>query len=78
MMDFQERYRVFSNNSQQELEKEQQTLLAPLQQKLMKAIKDVGEENGYTYIFNSGALLHMGADAKDANGQVKAKLGITN
>ncbi|HMM03628.1 MAG: OmpH family outer membrane protein [Prevotella sp.] len=78
MMDFQERYRVFSNNSQQELEKEQQTLLAPLQQKLMKAIKDVGEENGYTYILNSSTLLHVGADAKDANGQVKAKLGITN
>ncbi|GAB6121827.1 OmpH/Skp family outer membrane protein [Dysgonomonas termitidis] len=78
MTDFQERYRVFSNNSQQELEKEQQALMAPLQQKLMKAIKDVGAENGYTYILNSASLLHMGTAAKDANGQVKAKLGITN
>lgn len=78
MMEFQERYRVFSNNSQQELQKEQQELLAPLQEKLVKAIKDVGDESGYAYVFNAGSLLYIGAEAKDANGQVKAKLGITN
>ncbi|WP_029904682.1 OmpH family outer membrane protein [Prevotella sp. 10(H)] len=78
IQDFQERYRTYVQNSQQEIEKEQQTLLAPLQQKLMKAIKDVGDENSYTYIISANALLHVGTGAIDANPQVKAKLGITN
>ncbi|MFV0535968.1 MAG: OmpH family outer membrane protein, partial [Dysgonomonas sp.] len=72
------RYQTFVQSSQQELEKEQQTLLAPLQQKMMKAIKDVGDENGYSLILNSNAILHVGADVKTANDQVKTKLGITN
>jgi len=73
----QERYRIFAQNSQQELQNEQRALLTPLEEKMMKAIKDVGNELGYT-IFNSEAVLHVGSDIIDANPQVKAKLGITN
>jgi len=78
VQDLHSRYQTFVQSSQQELEKEQQTLLAPLQQKMMKAIKDVGDENGYSLILNSNAILHVGADIKNANDQVKTKLGITN
>ncbi len=78
VQDLHSRYQTFVQSSQQELEKEQQTLLAPLQQKMMKAIKDVGDENGYSLILNSNAILHVGADVKNANDQVKTKLGITN
>lgn len=77
--DLQARYQTFLQTSQQEYEKEQQTLITPLQEKLRKAITDVGSENGYTYIFNAGALLYRDSSkAVDAGSKVKAKLGITN
>ena len=76
--DLQTRYQTFVQSSQQELEKEQQTLITPLQDKLRKAIKDVGDENGYTYILNAATLLHVSSSAVDAGPKVKTKLGIAN
>ena len=77
--DLQNRYQTFLQTSQQEYEKEQQALITPLQEKLRKAIKDVGDENGYTYIFNAAATLYTSPTAAvDAAPKVKAKLGITN
>lgn len=76
--DLESRYETYLRSSQEELEKLQMSLITPLQDKLRKAIKDVGDENGYTYIFNSAALLHFGSNAVDAGPKVKAKLGITN
>lgn len=72
------RYQTFMQKSSTELEQEQQALMAPLQQKIRQAIKEVGDENGYTYIFDATTLLHVSATATDANAKVKAKLGITN
>ncbi|WP_165020184.1 MULTISPECIES: OmpH family outer membrane protein [unclassified Dysgonomonas] len=71
-----ERYESFVQTSQAELEKAQQEEYAPLQQKLRTAIKEVGDENNYTYIADAAMFLHIGAHAADANKQVKAKLGI--
>ncbi|WP_101690234.1 OmpH family outer membrane protein [Dysgonomonas massiliensis] len=71
-----ERYRTFVEKSQVEFEQEQQKLLAPLQQKMMNAIKTVGDENGYTYIISREALLYTSSSAIDASAKVKAKLNI--
>jgi outer membrane protein len=76
--DLRARYETFVQSSNQDMEKEHQTLVAPVQEKLRNAIKAVGDENGYTYIFNAGALLHVGSSAVDAGPKVKTKLGITN
>ena len=77
--DLQTRYQTFLQTSQQEYEKEQQSLITPLQEKLRGAIKTVGDESGYTYILNAGALLYSSpSNAVDAGSKVKAKLGITN
>lgn len=76
--DLRSRYDIFVRNSQQEMSNEEKTLLAPLEQKMMNAIKEVGDENGYTFVFNSTSIVHVGADAHDANPKVKTKLGITN
>lgn len=78
LQDLQSRFNIFVQNSQRDMEKERRTLLVPLEDKLMKAIKEVGDENGYSFIFNSGAILHVGSDVFDANPQVKTKLGISN
>ena len=74
----QERIQTRQENAQAEFSKEQQTLIAPLQEKMMKAIKEVGDENGFQYVFDSAALLYTGSSAIDASKQVKTKLGIVD
>lgn len=71
------RFNSYVETSSAEFEKKRQSLLTPLQEKLMKAIKEVGDENNYTYILEAGALMYIGSSAIDANKAVKAKLGIT-
>lgn len=73
----QERFENFRQTSQIELQQEQQASVAPLHTKLQNAIKEVGDEHNYTYIFDSGSLLYVSTSAVDANKLVKAKLGIT-
>lgn len=72
----QERYEAYLQQSQGEFEQEQQKLVAPLQEKLMNAIKAVGDENGYSYIISREALMYVGSSATDASAKVKAKLNI--
>jgi outer membrane protein len=76
--DLESRYETYMRSSQEELDKLQMSLITPLQDKLKKAIKDVGDENSSTFIFDSSALLHLGSNAVDVAPKVKAKLGITN
>ena len=73
-----ERYQAFMQNSEKELQELQQKLIAPVQEKLQKAIQSVGEEKGYTYIFDlsSGTVAYHSPTAIDANPLVKTKLGI--
>lgn len=76
--DMQQRYSVYMQQSAQEFEREQQQLIAPLREKFARVVKEVGDENGYSYILSTGALLYMSPSAVDAGPQVKAKLGITD
>lgn len=73
-----ERYQLFVQNSQKETQELQQKLLAPVYQKINDAIKAVGDEKGYTYIFDlaAGNILYHSTSATDATSFVKAKLGI--
>ncbi len=73
-----ERYQTFMQNSQKEIQELQQKLIAPVQEKLQKAIQSVGEEKGYTFILDlaSGSVAYHSPAAIDANPLVKAKLGI--
>ena len=74
----QERYQMFLQNSQKEMEELRQKLLAPVQQKIVNAIKSVGDEKGYTYVFDlaAGNLVYVSTTAEDATPLVKTKLGI--
>lgn len=71
-----ERFESFSQTSQIEIQQLQQSLVTPLHQKLQGAIKDVSDENGYTYVFDSSSLLYTSPSAVDASKLVKTKLGI--
>jgi outer membrane protein len=76
--DLESRYETYMRTSQEGYERLQQSLVMPLQEKLRKAIKDVGDESGYAYILNEAALLYRSTGAVDAGPKVRAKLGITD
>jgi outer membrane protein len=74
--DIRERMDNFVQVAQQDVQKKQQELLQPIQQKLHDAITSVGNEKGYTYIVDPAALLFTGTNAIDATPFVKTKLGL--
>jgi len=72
----QERFQSYSQTSDAEFQQLRQNLLTPVQQKLQQAIKTVGDEQGYTYILEVGAVPYISTKAVDAAPFVKTKLGI--
>jgi len=70
------RYQTFMQTAQQDMQKQQETLLAPIQQKLVNAIQAVGAEGGYAGIIDAATLLYKGNNIEDVSAKVKAKLGI--
>lgn len=76
IQDIQGRMDNFVQVAQQDVQKKQQELLQPIQQKLQEAITQVGEEHGYTYIVDPAALLYKSPNAVDATSFVRAKLGL--
>ena len=76
LQEMQQRIQLFYQTAEQDIQKKQQELLAPVHEKMAKAIKTVGERENYTYIFDSAAMVHIGTDAIDATPAVKKELGI--
>lgn len=76
LQEMQQRIQLFYQTAEQDIQKKQQELLTPVHERMAKAIKAVGEREGYTYIFDSAAMVHIGADANDAMPAVKKELGI--
>jgi outer membrane protein len=74
--DLRTRMENFVPMAEDEIKKKQNDLVAPLWEKIKKAIKEVGDENGYTYITPPEVMLYMGSTAIDATDKVKAKLGL--
>lgn len=76
LQEMQQRIQLFYQTAEQDIQRKQQELLTPVHEKMTKAIKAVGEREGYTYIFDSAAMVHIGNDAIDATPSVKKELGI--
>ena len=76
LQEMQQRIQLFYQTAEQDIQKNQQDLLAPVHEKMTRAIKAVGERENYTYIFDSAAMVHIGNDAIDATPAVKKELGI--
>jgi outer membrane protein len=68
----------FRQTASQDLQRQQQQLAAPIQQRVTDAIQAVGQEGGFTFIFpqEPGLLLYQGTDVIDVTAQVKTKLNI--
>lgn len=74
--ELQQRIQRFQQTAQEDLARQQQTLLAPIQEKLTNAIKKVGANSGYTFIFPKGVAIYSGTDVVDCTDAVKAELGL--
>jgi outer membrane protein len=79
LIDMQKRIQDFQANAQTQLQNKQNEVFQPIYLKVDKAIKDVGKENGFFYVFDvaKGALLYFD-EAKSINvmSLVKTKLGL--
>ena len=74
----QQKIQNFQQMASQDLQKQQETLLAPITEKIQQAIQAVGAEGGYTFIYDLSipCVVYTGTGAEDVTPQVKAKLGI--
>jgi len=77
IMTIQQRIQTTYETAKQDVQKKQQELLAPIHEKMAKAIQKVGEDQAYTYIFDSSvSTVYVGKDAANLMDPVKKELGI--
>ncbi len=79
LADLQQRAYEFQQSVNQRVQQKQAELFDPIRKKAIDAIKKVGEQNGYIYIFDisGGALLYYSSASQDVLPLVKKELGIT-
>jgi outer membrane protein len=79
LIDLNRRIQEFQQNAQEQLQNKQVELFQPIYSKVDKAIKEVGKENGFLYVFDvaKGSLLYFD-ETKSTNvtALTKAKLGL--
>lgn len=76
IQELESRIQQFRATAQQDIQRQQQQLMAPIEEKIQTAIKAVGSENGYTFIFPDVLPLYVGTDVIDVTPLVKTKLGL--
>ena len=79
LQELQEKGMQFQQDAQQQLQKSYADMMEPIYKKIEDAIKAVGQEGGYTYIFDSNRteIPYVNeAQSTDVTAAVKAKVGI--
>jgi len=76
--DLQYRIQSFEQTAQEDLQKKRVEFFTPVQEKALAAVNTVAEENGFTYIFDSGmgSIVYSSPDSQDILPLVKTKLGL--
>jgi outer membrane protein len=79
LQDLQKRIQEFEQNVNEKLQKSQQDKLKPINDKYLKAVKEVAQGNGYTYIIDivQGSVAYYPEGQNDVTDLVMKKLGIT-
>ena len=75
-MQMQQRIQSFVELAQQELQSVNEQLMAPIYEKAKTTVDEVAKSNGFTYVFDAGAIIYMAPEAIDLMPMVKSKLGI--
>ncbi len=79
LQDLAQRGEEFQQDANQQIQRRQEELFIPIQQKVLEAIRAVGEEQGLIYIFDLSAtsIPYINeSQSVDATPLVKTKLGI--
>lgn len=76
IMELEERISEFQQNAQNEIQQKENELMAPMINRLTKAIELVGKDNEFTYIYDTsaGSILYKGG--QDVTPLVKAQLEL--
>lgn len=79
LQDLQQRIQDYSDKINQQLQDKQQELLKPINDKYLKAVKEVATANGYSYIIDivSGAVAYYPEGTNDVTNLVMKQMGIT-
>ncbi len=72
----QQRLQTTYQTAQQDVEQKRGEFLKPVNERMAKAIQEVGADNKYTYIFDSAATVYIAPEADNVMPLVKNKLGI--
>jgi outer membrane protein len=78
LMALNQRIELVKKTANEQIQKKQETLLAPIVDKLNKAVKEIGDENGFMYIFDIQVpvVAYMSSKSIDVTDLVKKKLNI--
>lgn len=78
LQELQQRIERFREIAMDNLEKTQKDLMQPIMDKALNAIKAVGKENGFAYIYDmsAGVILFAAENTEDVMPLVKKKLGL--
>lgn len=76
IQDLYQKMEQFRATASQDLQRQQQQLMAPIIDKITTAINAVGKENGLTFIFEYGQPIYTGDEVVDVTPLVKKNLGL--
>lgn len=78
LQEMQRRVQEFQQTAQKDYSQKESEIMQPIMQKAEEAIKVVGEQNGFIYIFDisAGAVVYKSAQSIDVLPLVKKELGI--
>lgn len=68
----------FYQTAQTSLAQKQEEMQVPVRKKILDAISEVSKENGFTYVFDTAALLYKGEAGTDLTELVLKKLGVNS
>lgn len=78
LQDMAQRQEQFQQEASQSLQQAQQEAMNPIIEKVQKAVEEIGQADGYIYIFDlsSTSIPFVGTQSVDVTDKVKAKVGV--
>lgn len=76
LQEISQRMENFMEVARNDIQQQQEQLIAPIQEKLMGAVKEVATEGNYVYVLDEAQVVFKGTMTEDITPKVKAKLGI--
>ncbi|MEG1574665.1 MAG: OmpH family outer membrane protein [Bacteroidales bacterium] len=76
LQEINQRISNFMDVARKDIEQQQEKMVSPIQEKLVKTVKEVGAENDFIYILDENSVVFKGSKTEDITGIVKTRLGI--